>query len=168
MNKTLYEIAQEYIDIYNELLDSGGEITDELGEKLEINAENKKVKFENYAKLIKTLEGKLKIRNDEVERLNSLNQSDQKVIDSLRTRLEYTMKLFEEDNFETSLFRFSLRKSEAIIIEDETLIPEKFIKKVTKIVESISKTDIKNFLKENEGNKVPGAVLEKRKKLVIK
>jgi len=169
MDLKLYEISNEYLELCQELIETEGELSPELEQKMEINETNKKTKFENYAKLIRHLEGNIEIRNKEAERLGALNQTDEKLIENLKNRLKYTMELYKEDKFDTPLFKFSLRHSESVEIVNGDLIPEQFKTVVTpEPITKISKNDIKKYLKENEESEVAGAVLRKNKTFKIK
>ena len=64
----------------------------------------------------------------------------------------------------TEINELSYRKSEAVVLVDETLIPTEFKKE--KVSVSIDKTEIKKALKE--GKEIPWAVIETRQNLQIK
>lgn len=48
----IFKIAQEFLDLLNEIEELEGELTPELEERLKINAENMSSKMEGYCKLI--------------------------------------------------------------------------------------------------------------------
>jgi hypothetical protein len=76
------------------------------------------------------------------------------------------MQIYEREKVETSLFKFSFRKSSSIEIIDEKLVPEQF-KKREEVVK-ISKSDIKNHLKEKGESQIEGARIVENKNLTIK
>jgi len=56
--KSLFEIGNEYLEIYRFLEDNGGEITPEIETALAINKSNLQEKSQNYISLIKEIEGR--------------------------------------------------------------------------------------------------------------
>jgi hypothetical protein len=166
MELKLYEITDDYLEIVDELMHNGGELTEELENALQVNEENMYEKLENYAKFIRQKESLIKVRKEEINRLNALNKTDQTLIDNLKSRVDYAMNLYNKDKVETSLFKFSFRKSISIEITDENSVPEDF-KKREEVVK-ISKTDIKNYLKEHGLTEIQGARLVENKNLNIK
>ena len=83
--------------------------------------------------------------------------------DRLLDYVKYSMEKHDIEKINTGLFVLSLRKSTAVIIEDESLIPAEFIN--VKTTTSIDKMSIAKRLKIDT---VPGAKLETRKNLQIK
>ena len=65
---------------------------------------------------------------------------------------------------QTEINELSYRKSEAVVLTDEAVIPDEYKKE--KLTVSIDKTEIKKALKA--GTEVPGAVIEVRQNLQIK
>jgi len=166
MELKLYEITGDYLQILDEIMYNEGEITPELEEALAINEENLYEKLQNYAKFIRHKEAMVDVRKAEIKRIGDLNKSDERTIENLKQRVEYAMNILEKDKVETSLFKFSFRKSSSIEITDENSVPEEF--KTTETVVKISKTDIKNYLKENGLSEIAGAKTVEKKNLTIK
>lgn len=100
----------------------------------------------------------------EIKRLLELKQVHEKKISSADKQIDYLLKLFKIDKLKTEINELSYRKSEAVVLVDETLIPTEFKKE--KVSVSIDKTEIKKALKE--GKEIPWAVIETRKNLQIK
>ena len=100
----------------------------------------------------------------EIKRLMELKSSHDKKIASADKQIDYLLKLFKIDKLKTEINELSYRKSEAVVLVDETLIPTEFKKE--KISVSIDKTEIKKALKE--GKEIPWAVIETRQNLQIK
>lgn len=100
----------------------------------------------------------------EIKRLMELKSSHDKKIASADKQIDYLLKLFKIDKLKTEINELSYRKSEAVVLVDETLIPTEFKKE--KVSVSIDKTEIKKALKE--GKEIPWAVIETRQNLQIK
>ena len=100
----------------------------------------------------------------EIKRLLELKQAHEKKISSVDKQIDYLLKLFKIDKLKTEINELSYRKSEAVVLVDETLIPTEFKKEKVSI--SIDKTEIKKALKE--GKEIPWAVIETRQNLQIK
>lgn len=100
----------------------------------------------------------------EIKRLLELKQVHEKKISSADKQIDYLLKLFKIDKMKTEINELSYRKSEAVVLVDETLIPTEFKKE--KVSVSIDKTEIKKALKE--GKEIPWAVIETRQNLQIK
>lgn len=92
------------------------------------------------------------MRNDLLVKINELDQS-----------CLQAMKAFPELSFKSKLGSFLIRKSSAVIIEDETKIPQAFLKAKTTYIPL--KKDIKKAIKI--GLEIPGVKLEYREKLEI-
>jgi molecular chaperone GrpE (heat shock protein) len=158
---SLYHIASEYLAIADQLEESGGEITPDIEQALAINREQLQEKAGNYALVIKDFEHK----NAAVdEAITELKKSRQKAMESLKNRLKSAMELYGVERIESDFVKLSFRKSEAVEIESEDLIPPIFKEQV--VTEKIDKTAIKAALKG--GTEVPGARLDKRQNLQIK
>lgn len=100
----------------------------------------------------------------EIKRLLELKSSHDKKIASADKQIDYLLKLFKIEKMKTEINELSYRKSEAVVLVDETLIPTEFKKE--KVSVSIDKTEIKKALKE--GKEIPWAVIETRQNLQIK
>lgn len=161
---SLYHIASEYLAIADQLEESGGEITPDIEQALAINREQLQEKAGNYALVIKDFEHKNAAVDEAIKRLTELKKSRQKAMESLKNRLKSAMELYGVERIESDFVKLSFRKSEAVEIESEDLIPPIFKEQV--VTEKIDKNAIKAALKG--GTEVPGARLDKRQNLQIK
>ena len=100
----------------------------------------------------------------EISRLLELKQTYTKRITSADKQIDYLLKLFKIKKMQTEINELSYRKSEAVVLTDEAVIPDEYKKE--KLTVSIDKTEIKKALKA--GTEVPGAVIEVRQNLQIK
>ena len=100
----------------------------------------------------------------EIKRLMELKSSHDKKIASADKQIDYLLKLFKIEKMQTEINELSYRKSEAVVLTDEAVIPAEYKKE--KLTVSVDKTEIKKALKA--GTEVPGAVIEVRQNLQIK
>ena len=112
-------------------------------------------KQDNYADAI----------DEEIKRLQSLKKSYAKKKENLSNYIKMCMIANNIKAIETPVGKLSVvNNAESVEIYDESLIDKKFIK--TKVEETISKTDIKNAIKN--GEEVQGARLVRNTRLAIK
>ena len=112
-------------------------------------------KQDNYAEAI----------DEEIKRLQALKKSYAKKKENLSNYIKICMIVNNIKAIETPIGKLSVvNNAESVEIYDESLIDKKFIK--TKIEETISKTDIKNAIKN--GEEVQGARLVRNTRLAIK
>lgn len=74
------------------------------------------------------------------------------------------MEMFGDKSVETVSNKFTIRKSERVIIADETLLPEQYFK--SKLVVSVDKTAIKTAIKN--GRNIAWASIESFSNLTVK
>lgn len=112
-------------------------------------------KQDNYAEAI----------DEEIKRLQALKKSYTKKKENLSNYIKMCMIANNIKAIETPVGKLSIvNNAESVEIYDESLIDKKFIK--TKVEETISKTDIKNAIKN--GEEVQGARLVRNTRLAIK
>lgn len=112
-------------------------------------------KQDNYAEAI----------DEEIKRLQALKKSYAKKKENLSNYIKMCMIANNIKVIETPVGKLSVvNNAESVEIYDESLIDKKFIK--TKVEETISKTDIKNAIKN--GEEVQGARLVRNTRLAIK
>lgn len=112
-------------------------------------------KQDNYAEAI----------DEEIKRLQALKKSYAKKKENLSNYIKMCMIANNIKAIETPVGKLSVvNNAESVEIYDESLIDKKFIK--TKVEETISKTDIKNAIKN--GEEVQGARLVRNTRLAIK
>lgn len=160
--RSLYNIRQEHQALIGEIIDSEGEISEELNQKLLINKDEFETKAVSYAMVTKEIEGNVSTIDNEIKRLQGLKSKQKRIVEKLKNAVSEAMIAFEIDKLESELFTFSFRKSKAVIIDDEALIPEQYFK----LVQSVDKTSLKKDLELN--NVIFGASIEERKNLQIK
>ena len=119
-------------------------------------------KCDSIARLLRNWTSRSDAISAEIERLRALKKGVDSRIDSLKT---YSARCIGQGNrVETELFTLSVRQSEAVVIDEEGLIPEGYMRE--KVTAAPDKDEIKRDLKN--GAIVPGARIEKRLNLIIK
>lgn len=161
MELTLYQISDEQRKIEAMLEETGGELTEEIEAALAINEENFMTKAVDYGHAILRLKAFIEAAKAEKQRLDGIIKYCQSSIEKMDTRLVAAMQLFDKTKVETATMKLGLRKSERVVIDDESKVPADCIKVKTEV----SKTDLKAHIKAGEDC---GAHLEENQSLQIK
>jgi len=162
MNKTMYEISEAHLELMVQVEEAEGILTPEMEEALDINKEELQIKSKGYYGFIKSLEADSMMVKAEMERLGKRKKRNDALASILKERLLNAVVLHGE--FSVDTLDFKTRKSQMVIIEDNDVIPKKFITKV--VTEKIDKTEIKRAIKS--GEEVKGAILQDNLNLAIK
>lgn len=160
----IYEIAQEELDLLNEIEELDGELTPELEERLKINEANMAKKMEDYCKAIRYYEMTVANAKSEKERLDKLIKRSERSQQWLKDAILNVMNATGKPKVSAGTFTVGTRKSTAVNIIDESTIPARYVNEVVTV--KIDKTAIKDAIKN--GEEVPGAQLVERKSLTIK
>lgn len=158
----IYEIAQEELDLLNEIEELDGELTPELEERLKINEANMAKKMEDYCKAIRYYEMTVANAKSEKERLDKLIKRSERSQQWLKDAILNVMNATGKPKVSAGTFTVGTRKSTAVNIIDEYSIPVRY----EVVTVKIDKTAIKDAIKN--GEEVPGAQLVERKSLTIK
>lgn len=165
MEKSLYQIQGDYLELASLLEESGGEITEELEERLSINREELNQKAENYALLIRQIEGKASVIKAEMDRLKALLVSKQNTAERLKENIKRAMDMYDVKTIEGNLVKLTLRNNAASVkIEEGAKIPKEFL------VKTVNEAPDKKAIKEHlQGGKViAGVTLVSTKSILIK
>lgn len=165
MEKSLYQIQGDYLELASLLEESGGELTDDLEERLAINQDELNQKAENYALLIRQIEGKVSVIKAEMDRLKVLMTSKQNTATRLKDNIKKAMDMYDVKSIEGTLVKLTLRNNAAsVVISDDAKIPKKFI------VKTVSEAPDKKAIKEHlQGGKViAGVTLVSTQSVMIK
>ena len=163
MEKSLYQITADQLELFNQIDELEGELTPELEESLKINADNFQEKARGYIWHIKKLEADNVTINEELNRLERIEKRNNKMIDRLKENMKFALEIFGESQ-KVDTFTLSLRKSKSVEIIDADVIPESY--RVVKTTETINKTEIKKAIES--GLTVPGATIKENNNLQIK
>jgi hypothetical protein len=157
----LYDINSEMLALIDQV-NEDGEIetsTLDLIMSLQITEADKIEGIVNY---IKDLQSDAKAIKEEEETLKARRQAKENKADSLKEFISQYLINTERDRFETSKCVLSFRKSQAVAIFDELVIPDEY----RKFTLSFDKAGMKDKLKS--GEIIPGASLQENKSLQIK
>jgi len=160
----LYNITQEYLDIASKLMELDGELTDELNEALAINKNDLETKATNYAYVILQAQMDSEIIDKEIERLMSAKARRTNMIARLKERVKNAMQIYGIDKVESPTLKLSLRKSEAVEVEDVEELDQNFV--TVKVTKQPDKKAIKRAIED--GQEVKGAVIITNQNLQIK
>ena len=155
----LYEITDS-INKVKKFVDN----QEELNSYLDVLNVELEEKAKNIFMLIKNIEAPVVAIDEEIKRLTEMKRSYQTKANNLVNYISYTMQKNGIDEVKCDIVRFFFRKSEALEITDESLIPEEYIK--TKEVKTVDKNAIKKDIKE--GKEINGAYIKVNKNLQIK
>ena len=166
--QTLWQLTQEELSFISLMEENGGEVNDEIIEELAIRRDNFQHKAEAYAKFILKLESEADQAAAEIKRIQALKKAKENTVARLRESLLAALMVFTEEDakgirrYETPLAKLSTRKSQAVEVLDEQLIPADFwvIKK------EVSKSTISQAIKD--GEEVPGAQMKDNISLSIR
>ena len=166
MTKTLYEIDQQIARI----LDTGFVVDEETGEVLDGGelldqlALERTDKLEGVALYIKNLEALVTAIDAEEKALKKRRQAREAKIERLKNYLAASMIAAEESSLETAKINVSIRRSEAVVVQKDVALEERFLTVTT--ATRPDKAAIKAALKA--GETVPGAYIEFRNNVTIK
>lgn len=162
-NNKLFHIQQQYVQLLGQVEEADGEITPEIDKALQFTEQRLRLEGADVAYAIKTLEYWEDDLTKEIERLEKMKAKAVKSSELFRSRLKSAMEQFGVERIADNYITISFRKSEAVEIASEALIPLEYKDPVPP---KISKSRIKDALKT--GKDVPGAELVQRKNLQIK
>jgi len=117
---------------------------------------------DDFAYFLRDLAGSAKVIREEEKRLAARRKTIENLESRLREVAALYMRKVEKDKLKGVLNTISLRRSEAVEIDDEAALPAAYVEvKITP-----RKAEIKKAI--NEGDDVPGAHLETRESLQIR
>lgn len=126
----LYEITQDYLKIMSMMEDP--ELDPQtLADTMEAIDGELEVKAENYAKVIKNLEGDIAAIKGEMDRLSAKKKTLENNIKNMKSALQMAMETTGKIKFKTELFSFGIQKNVPSLIidtDDVYAIPEEFLK----------------------------------------
>ena len=157
--KEINNIAN-FLDSENNELDE--KTINDTKESIELLLEEKSEQLELILKELETKEEKCKEIADFYARKAKYANEKKKILKEL---ILEAMRKLGAKKIETVTGTFTIRNNTpSLIIEDENLIPQKFITHISSI--KIEKNEIKNEIKK--GIKIPGVHLESTQSLIVK
>jgi hypothetical protein len=157
----LYDINSEMQSLINQTTEDGEISTETLDAIMNLTLTESE-KIEGIVNYIKDLQSDAKAIKEEEETLKARRQAKENKADSLKEFISQYLINTERDRFETSKCVLSFRKSQAVAIFDELVIPDEY----RKFTLSFDKAGMKDRLKS--GETIPGASLQENKSLQIK
>ena len=158
----LYEITREAQELA--FLLETDELTPELEAALLINQDQLQSKAGNYAKVIANIQSDSDSIDAEIKRLKAMKDIKDRSISRLKEALRDAMLVSGIDKIEISLFKLSLRRSEAVEVDVVEALPNAF--QNVKNVVTADKLAIKEAIKRGEN--VMGARIVENFNLQIK
>jgi len=159
----LFNIQYEYAQLLGKIEEAEGEITPEIDQALQFTENRMHEAGENIGMSIKALEYWEDDIEAELKRLEKMRNSTRKGIELLKNRLAQAMQQFGIERISSPTITVSFRKSEAVEILDESVIPAAYFEpQPPKLRKSLIKETIK------AGRDVPGAEIVQRQNLQIR
>lgn len=158
----LYEITREAQELA--FLLETDELTPELEAALIINQDQLQAKAGNYAKVITNIQSDSDAIDAEIKRLKAMKDTKDRAVNRLKEALREAMLVSGIDKIESSLFKLSLRRSEAVEVDIVEALPNDFVTR--KVVVTADKVSIKEAIKRGEN--ITGARIIENFSLQIK
>ena len=162
MGHTLYTITEDQRLLNAMLEENGGELTPEIEEAMQITEDNFIAKAEAYGATISEYDAQADACDAEIKRLQAYKKTCQNVSKRMKESLTMAMQAFHTDKVTAGTFRFSFRKSTAVVIDNEDMIPEEYFK----TERTLCKKELMDALKA--GDIIVGAKLETRQSLQMR
>ena len=163
MEKSLYQIKDEYLDLISQIEQAEGELTPELESALTINKSELEVKSIAYVEVIKQRESFNARIDEEIKRLQAIKKANDNLVLRLKNNLLNAVNMF--GNFEAGFLKLSTRKSKSVEVNIDTNdLPKEF--KSIKVTEAPDKTAIKKAIES--GQEVEGCRIVENINLAIK
>lgn len=154
---TLYELQGSYAQI-QQMIEDGAEGLEDILKTVEGAIEEK---LEGYAMVIKNLESDVVGMKTEEKRIAERRKGIENQLERMKNAIANTLENSGQDKVKTEKFTFSWRKSSAVHITNEALIPKEYIKVTT----TISREELGKRLKNET---IPGAELTENRSLSIR
>lgn len=121
----IFQLNQEFLEIFEELEENGGELTPEIEEQLKINQTDVNNKVESYTQVIAQLNSDIELIKSEKKRLDDLKLSKEKTIESIKKLILYALDYFGETTksgtkvIDFGTGKVSTRKSVSLEVSEE-------------------------------------------------
>lgn len=159
---TMYELTGQWLELMAMAEDE--EIDPEiLADTIEQVEGDLEAKAENYAKVLRMLDGEAKAIDEEAKRLTARAKTIKGNMDRLKRSLEGMMIATGKRKFKTKLFSFGIQKNPArLVLDDVEAIPEEYWVPQVKLDNAAVKAAIE------QGIEISGAHLEQGESLRIR
>lgn len=164
----LYNITNEYKEIYNQLIESidyeTGEVDTILSNALDVKGQEFEVKALNTASVIKMLEDEQAKYEAEIKRLTDEKDKIKNAVTEAKTRVKDACLLLGFKKIDGVNSSISFRQSVKTIIDNLDELPDEYKKRTVKVEADLTK--IKKAIQS--GETINGAHLEENENLQIK
>lgn len=133
---------------------------DEFQEELAKINDDIETKADNYAKLIRNLEGDVEAINSELSRLQGAKQTKVNAINRLKENLMESMKETGKTKFKTELFSFGVQKNGGVAPLELTVKPEELPQEFQKVTIEADNKALREYI--NSTGDLSYAVLKDR------
>lgn len=163
--------------IEDALWENGGELTPELEEAMTETSASLVAKTDGYGALVRKFDSAASAIDAEIKRLQALKKTATNAVDRLKERLKYSMQTNGLSKLEGSLTKVSLRRSERVVVDEESILaPYIFtldairgtLPSYVKLGDlKVDKTVIKDMIKK-DGIEIPDAHMEDNWSVILK
>jgi hypothetical protein len=161
--KSMYEISREAMDIVSALEENEGELNPDIESALRINQNELQDKSINYSYAIKTVSNDVDAISEEIKRLQALKKAKENVVQKLKDTVVNAMQIYGIEKVETPTLKLSIRRSEAVEVDENF---DNDIYMVKKVTYTPDKTRLKDAIKRGES--IQGVTLKENYNLQIK
>jgi hypothetical protein len=161
--KSMYEISREAMDIVSALEENEGELNPDIESALRINQNELQDKAINYSYAIKTVSNDVDAISEEIKRLQALKKAKENVVQKLKDTVVNAMQIYGIEKVETPTLKLSIRRSEAVEVDDNF---DNDIYVFVKVTYTPDKTKLKEAIKRGES--IQGVTLKENYNLQIK
>lgn len=144
----IYELTQDYL-IISEMMENPELDPEFLADTMEAVEGALEIKAENYAKVMKNLEGDVTALKAEETRLSEKRKAIENNIKNMKVALQSMMTITGKTKFKTDLFSFGIQKNAPSVVIDTDInnLPTEFLKFREP---EVDKTKLKEALKNGE------------------
>jgi predicted RNase H-like nuclease (RuvC/YqgF family) len=145
---TIYELTADFLRI-QEMMEDPELDPQTLADTMEAVDGELEVKAENYAKVMKNLDGDIEALDNEIRRLMSRKKALENNIKNMKMALQSMMTITGKTKFKTDLFSFGIQKNAPSVVIDTDInnLPTEFLKFREP---EVDKTKLKEALKNGE------------------
>lgn len=168
-NMKLYDYSDQYQMVINYLEENEGLSFKDVKDTLDSISEAAEDKIANTGKVIQKLNDEEKILVERKAVLDNLIKKTKKNRDNLKDYLLHNMNALNKKKVQTPTITVSARNSKAMVILDESKLPEEFIK--TEVKTSPKKKEFKeyyNTLTEEQQNEIKYAEVVTNQSVQVK
>lgn len=175
--RSLFQLTADMAAIEDALWENGGELTPELEEVLTETSASLIAKTDGYGALIRKFDSATASIDAEIKRLQALKKTASNATERLKERLKFSMQTNGLSKLEGSLTKISLRRSERVVVDEESILAPYYftIEAIKDTLPSyvklgdlkIDKTVIKDMIKK-DGIAIPDAHMEENWSVVMK